>query len=376
MRLTQRGLNRATLHRQHLLARSARPVGDAVHDLVAVQAQHPASPYVALWSRVADFDPDALDAAFADGTLVRATLLRITLHVVHGEDWAAWHRAMEAILRASRYGDRRFADSGLTVADVDGLLPALAEFAQQPRHRAAIEEMLGERLDATRGRAAWWALRTFAPLHHVPAGGPWAYRSPSTFRAASAGGVPVDEARQRLVLRYLGAFGPATAGDITRFTSLRRPEVLAAIDGLGVAVEKLDGPAAGPYFDVVDAPRPDGDTPAPPRLLPMWDNVLLAYADRTRLVPAAYRPLIYRRNGDVLPSLLVDGRVVGVWRPHSGGIEAHAFESLDPGTWRTLAAEAAALSAVLAARDPQPYNRYAHWWAKGIPAEEVRRLPG
>ena len=81
MHLTERGLNRATLHRQHLLTRVARPVRDVVRDLVAVQAQHPASPYVALWNRVADFDPDALDAAFADRTLVRATLLRITLHV-------------------------------------------------------------------------------------------------------------------------------------------------------------------------------------------------------------------------------------------------------------------------------------------------------
>jgi hypothetical protein len=106
----------------------------------------------------------------------------------------------------------------------------------------------------------------------------------------------------------------------------------------------------------------------------MWDSTLLAYADRTRMAPAAYRPVIQRTNGDVLPTLLVDGQVAGVWRPVDGGIEATAFHKLPKAAWTGLAAEAAALVAFLAGREPTVYSRYAHWWTKGLPAAEVRVL--
>ncbi len=125
---------------------------------------------------------------------------------------------------------------------------------------------------------------------------------------------------------------------------------------------------------------PAVDAVAPPRLLPMWDGVLLAYADHERVVPADYRPHVSRRNGDVLPTVLVDGRVAGVWRPAPdgapGGIEVTAFHSLDAAAWGGLAAEAARLVAFLADRDPRVYRRYDHWWDKGLPAAQVRVLPG
>ena len=132
----------------------------------------------------------------------------------------------------------------------------------------------------------------------------------------------------------------------------------------------------GGLFDVPDGHLPPADIPAPPRLLPMWDNVLLAYADRGRLVPPDYRPHVYRRNGDVLPTMLVDGYVAGVWHPTDDGrIEARAFHHLDDDAWVGLAAEARALTAFLADREPTVYRRYRHWWTKGIPAADVRLLP-
>jgi hypothetical protein len=107
----------------------------------------------------------------------------------------------------------------------------------------------------------------------------------------------------------------------------------------------------------------------------MWDSTLLAYADRSRLVPPEYRPLVLRRNGDVLPTLLVDGYVCGVWRPIDGGIEARAFHALPDDAWEGLATEAKDLLALLADREPAAYGRYGHWWSS-LPGAEVRVLPG
>ncbi|MDQ3548446.1 MAG: winged helix DNA-binding domain-containing protein, partial [Chloroflexota bacterium] len=127
-------------------------------------------------------------------------------------------------------------------------------------------------------------------------------------------------------------------------------------------------------FDIPGAPRPDEDTPAPPRLMAMWDSILLAYVDRSRVIPAAHRTLVTRSNGDVLPTLLVDGYVAGVWRSVEGGIEATAFHHLPDDVWERLAAEARSLLAFLAGRDPEVYRRYNHWWSK-LPSAETRLLP-
>ena len=107
----------------------------------------------------------------------------------------------------------------------------------------------------------------------------------------------------------------------------------------------------------------------------MWDSVLLAYADRSRVIPPDYRRLVIHQNGDVLPTLLVDGYVAGVWRAVEGGIEATAFHALSADAWKGLAAEATALVTFLAGRDLAVYRRYNHWWAK-LPSAERRVLPG
>ncbi|HET7518298.1 MAG TPA: winged helix DNA-binding domain-containing protein [Actinomycetes bacterium] len=374
--LTVRRLNRATLARQLLLGRERLDVPEAVRRVVALQAQEAASPYLALWNRLDRFDPAGLDAAFADRAVVKATLMRITLHAVHAEDYPAFHAAMVSSLRASRLHDRRYTSTGLSIADADAVLPEVLEFAAQPRTKAEVEELLEKRLGEPRPRL-WWALRTFAPLLHSPTGGPWSFGPRSSFVAAPVQ-LPAerrDESVQRLVRRYLEGFGPASVQDVAQFSLLTRPVVRDALQAMGGDLEQLEGPDGAALFDVPGAPLPAEDTPAAPRLLPMWDSTLLAYADRSRVIPPDYRRLVARNNGDVLPTLLVDGSVAGVWRPVEAGIEATAFHRLPDEAWNGLAAEADALVRFLAGRDPAVYRRYAHWWAR-LPSGEVRLLPG
>ena len=107
----------------------------------------------------------------------------------------------------------------------------------------------------------------------------------------------------------------------------------------------------------------------------MWDSVLMAYDDRSRVIPAEYRRRLIHQNGDVLPSLLIDGHVAGVWRPVEGGIEASAFHPLSAAVWRDLEDEAARLVAFLADRDPWVFRRFGHWW-KTLDAAEVRVIGG
>ncbi len=375
MSLTVRQLNRATLARQLLLCREPVNVVEGVRRVAALQAQEAASPYLALWNRLADFEPSDLDAAFADGVVVKASLIRLTLHAVHADDYPAFHRAMLPSLRASRLHDRRYTDSPLSIADADALLPHLLEFLARPRTGAEVEDLLEDRLGERKPRM-WWALRMFAPLHHAPTGGPWSFGRSSSFVAAPTTGSPEshDESVQRLILRYLAAFGPASVRDVGQFTILSKPVVLRALRGLAGKIEELEGPDGSTLFDVPEGPRPSEDTVAPPRLLPMWDSILLAYFDRSRVIPPDYRQVVIRRNGDVLPTLLVDGYVAGVWRPVEGGIEATAFHRLDDEAWEGLGAEAVALVAFLAGREPVVYGRYARWWST-LPRNEVRLLP-
>jgi hypothetical protein len=375
--LTQRELNRATLARQLLLERAPVGVDDAVRRVFALQAQAPASPYLALWNRVTDLDPTAVDAAFADGSLVRATLMRITLHVVHADDHPVAHLAMQPTLRAARLHDPRFTDSGATAADADAMVPDVLAHLAEPRTNAEVEAWLDAR--DVPGRPVWWALRHYAPVRHAVTGGAWSFEHRPRYLAAGIAPPPpgdreaADAALGVLLRRYLGAFGPATVADVAQFALVQRARVKAALALLGGAIERLEGPGGVELLDVPEAPRPAGDTPAPARLLGMWDSILLAYHDRSRVVPSEHRALVTRRNGDVLPTLLVDGQVAGVWRAREDGIEAAAFHPLPDAAWDELHREARALRRVLGERDPRPYARHDHWWAK-LPDLEVRTL--
>ncbi|MER7946749.1 winged helix DNA-binding domain-containing protein [Streptomyces sp. NPDC096079] len=380
MVISARALNRSSLHRQLLLERAPLGVAEAVRRVVGVQAQHPGSPYVALWNRVAGFDPEHLDGAVGDFELVRSTLMRITLHLVHAGDYRAFREAMEPTLRGSRLHDPRFTKAGFTAADADAMLPGLLAYAASPRTgaqlRARIEEGRGGPVEAV----VWRMVRQYAPLWHAPTGPPWSFGTAQSFVTAAelpVLGDPEASAAGLAVLlrRYLEGFGPASVPDMAQFTTAPRGLVRAAVQALEGELVRLEGDGGTVLYDVPGAHRPDEDVPAPPRLMAMWDSVLLAYADRGRVVPPAYRKHVIRVNGDTLPTLLVDGYVAGVWRPVDGGIEASAFHPLPADVWEGLAVEAGALGRLLADRDPHVYRRFDHWWVKGLPTVESRVLP-
>jgi hypothetical protein len=342
--------------------------------VLALQAQEPPSPYLALWNRVRSFDPDELDEAFASRQVVKATLMRITLHAVLASEYSIFHEAMQGTLRDSRLNDRRFRSSGVSVADAEALLPEVLEFLSAPRRNADIDAMVVAHLDIDPKHYVWWALRTFGPVWRAPNGGPWAFGAYPEYVAAIREDVPGrNECIQYLMRRYLEAFGPATRLDFGQFALLRQSEVKPALAGMADELIEIEGPNGEAMYDVPGASVPDEDTPAPPRLLPMWDNVLLVYKDRSRIIPDEFRKAVIRSNGDSLPTLLVDGYVAGVWRPVGDGIEATAFRPIDADTWAAFEGEASQLLVLLGEREPSIYRRYDRWWSK-LPEGEVRML--
>ncbi|WP_439659118.1 winged helix DNA-binding domain-containing protein [Lentzea sp. HUAS TT2] len=367
MTLTARQLNRATLDRQMLLRREPVDLPTAVDRIVAIQAQEPASPYIALWNRIEGFDPADLDEAFVTGVVRKASLMRITLHAVTAADHEAFHHAMLPALRASRLYDKRFKGMNISVEQADALLEHLLEFAATPRQKAEIEELLHSHVGDVGEPGVWWALRTYGGLVHAPTGGPWSFGLRPSYQAVAAEPRERMAAVAEMLRRYLTGFGPATVLDMNQFSMLPRTTIREAL-------ASLDLVRHGDHYDVPNRTIPAEDTPAPPRLMAMWDSTLLAYADRSRIIPEEYRKLVIRNNGDTLPTLLVDGYVAGVWRPtEDGGVEATAFHALDERQWAGLAEEAAALRKLLGDREPQVYKRYARWWS-GLPAHDVRTV--
>lgn len=364
-------LNRATLARQMLLGRAQCEVVPAIQGLVGLQAQEPASPYLALWTRLAGFDSADLDAAFADRRVVKGTLMRGTLHAVAAADYPGlWAAHAESLARA---GARmvRFEALGIDTARVVELTEQAMLYAAQPRpnpdltaHMAGLGGPLGD-------RDWWWAIRAMSPFVHVPAAVPWSFTRRPAYVAARAWlrweTVGADDGMGELVRRYLGAFGPATVGDIAQFTRLARSSVRAAVHRLAPSLQVLQSADGQELFDLPGAEIPSADTPAPVRFLPMWDSVLLAYEDRSRVLPDAVRKVVIRTNGDVLPTFLVDGRVAGLWRAELVGgrtrIRYQAFQRLPRGVRTELDAEAAALAAFVEPLEPEVYRRYARWWA-------------
>ena len=255
-KLTARQLNRTTLSRQLLLQREQLGVVDAVRRVIALQAQEPASPYVALWNRVEGFRPDDLDQAFADHGIIKATLMRITLHAVAADDYSPFQRAMVRNLRASRLNDRRFKSTGMTSDDADELVPDVLGFCSEPRTRTEIEAMLADRISAEPDKHIFWALRTYAPLLHAPTGGAWSY----TVNAPTYQAAPLDRgwddpvtALQELIWRYLEGFGPASPADFAQFALQRQAEIRPALAAMSDRLVTHDGPA-GPLLDT-----PGGD---------------------------------------------------------------------------------------------------------------------
>ena len=346
----------------------------ALGRLVALQAQEAASPYLALWSRLTGFDAGTLDAAIATRRVVKASMMRMTLHLVTAADYATFWAAHAPVFRRQR--TRWLAARGIGPARIDELIEEALVYAESPQSNQSLTSHLTEVAGELELRDWWWVLSGMTPLvhavGHLQARAIWSFGRRPAYVAArswiSAPEVEPDAALDSLVQRYLAGFGPATVGDIAQFTALSKGPLRASIDRLRPSLRTFADSAGHELLDVPDGLLPDPDQPAPVRYLPMWDSVLLAYEDRARLIPPAYRRMVIRTNGDVLPTFLVDGQVAGLWRAVAVDgrttIVRHPFRRLPRDVTTELDAEAEDLARFLEPREPEVYRRYRRWWER------------
>jgi hypothetical protein len=343
--LTVRQLNRATLARQMLLARERVGVVDAVERLGGLQAQEARPPFIALWSRLEGFDREQLGRALHEREVVRALLMRATLHIVSARDHAALRGAMRPVM-TNALRALRGRDQGL---DLDALLPVARRLAaEQPRTFGELRPLLSEAFPGVNERALGYAVRTHLPLVMVPTGDAWAFPSDATFTPADTwldAPAEADDGGATLVRRHLGAFGPASAADIQAWSGLTG--LKAVLEGMAGELATFTDERGRTLYDLPDAPRPDEDVPAPTRLLPEFDSLVLAHDDRSRVVPDEHRGRLVTKNLRVRATFLVDGFVAGTWTVARKGRKATLtltpFARLPRGARRPLTEEAEAL---------------------------------
>ncbi|TYK42819.1 winged helix DNA-binding domain-containing protein [Actinomadura decatromicini] len=309
--LSIRALNRATLARQLLLAREAVSVAEAVGRLCGMQAQEPKPPFLGLWTRLDGFAASDLHAALHDRSLVRATMMRATLHLMTDADYTAFRTAMQPMLDGALrvLGDRA---KGL---DLDVVVPAARSLLQEgPRTFNEMRALLQEQFPDVNDRALGYAVRLCVPLVMVPTEDRWGFPRTSQFTLADTWlGTPpaADAAMDELMLRYLAAYGPASAADAQTWSGL--PGTGEALDRLRPSLRPFADDKGRELFDLPDAPRPDEDTPAPARFLPEFDSLVLAHADRRRVIADEHRPSLTTKNLRVRAVFLWDGFARGIW---------------------------------------------------------------
>ncbi len=314
--LSQRALNRALLDRQLLLRRHRMSAAKAVEHLAGLQAQAPNPPYVGLWTRLEGFCPDELGQLMLDRSVVRATLMRGTIHLVSARDCLRLRPVLQRFLERQVWANASHGRTHLDGVDLDALLGAgRALLEEEPRSVADLRELLGPRWPDHDPAALAFAVRLLLPVVFVPPRGVWGRSGPAAFTTADAWlGRPVPDAGSvdDLVLRYLAAFGPAAPADAQTWSGLTR--LGEVFESLAPRLRVFRDETGRELYDLPDAPRPDPDTPAPVRLLAEFDNVTLSHADRTRVIADEHRRVIASRNGMVPGMVLVDGFVRGMWR--------------------------------------------------------------
>ena len=295
-----------------LLAREPVGVVEAVERLGGMQAQEPRPPFIGLWSRIEGFAAEDLRAALDDRALVRAMAMRATLHLMGAGDYRAVRAALDPVMEAAMNGALCGRMEGL---DLERVLPAARKLlAGGPLTFAQIRDGLAERFPDADERALGYAVRTRMPLVMVPTGDRWSFPAASAFTPAEEWlGASIDAGAgpEELVLRHLAAFGPATPADVQAWCGV--PGVRAAIEALRPRLVAREDEAGRELLDLPDAPRPADDTDAPARLLPEFDSLMLAHADRTRIVPKRHQGRITTKNLRVRATALWDGFVVGTW---------------------------------------------------------------
>ncbi len=309
--LSPRQLNRATLARQMLLERQAVPVPEAVERLAGMQAQEPRPPFVGLWSRLQGFRREDLVEALRGYEVVRGPLMRSTLHLLSAADFAAFRPALAPALNAAV----RVMGPSAKALDSIEFLPAAVEFLEEePRAYNDLRLLLAERFPDVNHRALGYAVRTQLPLVMVPTEDPWAFPRVAKFALAEGSlGRPIaaDGPPEAMIRGYLAAFGPASVADFVEWSGLKRMK--PAFEELRPTLEVFADENGRELFDLPGAPRPDPDTPAPARFLPEFDNLVLAHADRSRLLADEHRPGLVTKNLRVKATFLQDGSVAGTW---------------------------------------------------------------
>ncbi|MGN7917623.1 winged helix DNA-binding domain-containing protein [Lysobacter sp. ESA13C] len=315
--LSARALNRALLGRQSLLERSRESVPAMVERLLGLQAQAPNPPYLGLWTRLRDFALDDLTAAMQAREVVRATMMRGTLHLVSAQDYRRLRPVLQPVLqRLSLQSGHARALQGLDLATLRRA--GFEALRAQPLSATALGEALRAHWPDHDANALASLVRGAEPLVHVPPAGLWDSHKPACFATAIDWlGASIDDnadeaAIDAMLLRYLGAFGPASARDATTWSGLTATR--ERLERLRPGLRVFRDEAGTELFDLPDALRPDSTTPAPARLLPEFDNVLLSHAERSRIFDESLRGAIFTRNGLVAATILVDGFVAGTWK--------------------------------------------------------------
>jgi Winged helix DNA-binding domain len=269
---------------------------------------------------------------------VKATVMRQTLHLVTPHDYGLIRSAMsEANYPWEEQIAKRLAPEVRKLAAGGPVVSADAIAHLERKHDVS----------GIGARRAWRAARMRAHLVHHHETALWRARPEGRFVALDEPEphVPV-EARAEIIRRYLAAFGPSSLRDIGQWSMIRVPELKASLALLDLRT--FHDEQGRELFDVPRAPLPGSDTPAPVRFLPKWDNVLLAWHDRTRILPEPYRKRVIKMNGDVAQTFLVDGFVAGTWGVENGRVVTTPFAKLPRTAQRELKDEAERLTAFLA----------------------------
>ena len=334
--LSQRELNRALLARQLLLERARMPIPRALERIGGIQDQYAPNAYIRLWSCLEGFRRDDLTRALERRSVVQATLMRSTIHVVSRRDYWPFAVGIRASQRDWWLRTRRpRPDESDLERQADALRVLMTD---GPRLNEEIVEVVGRN---------WGAVGPWLELVRVPPSGTWEKRRAHLFQTAELWVGPEDggpsEAVEHIVRRYLGAFGPASRADIAQWAGMRLGDLAPALERL--SLRRFRDELGGELLDLPRAPLPDPETPAPVRFLPTWDAVLLVHARRTGVLAEEYRPRIFStKMPQSIGTFLVDGAVAGTWRYADGHVRWEAFGRLDRATTREIDDEAERLA--------------------------------
>ncbi len=310
--LTLRQLNRATLARQLLLEREKTPALRAIERLAGLQAQLARPPFIGLWSRLEGFRREELLKLLQRREVVRATLMRGTLHLLSAKDYLALRASLQPGLDRGMASILRERAERLDVTQLAE--EARAFFEEEPRTFEALRDHLMTLHPQGDERAMGYSVRLRLPLVQVPTESDWGYPGTADFAVAETWlGKPLgtDATPHALVLRYLAAFGPSSVADAQAWSGLQG--LRSVFEELRPQLRTFRDEDGKELFDVPKAPHPDEDTPAPVRFVPEYDNLIVARAD-ARFVAAAHRKAIFLPGLRVLPTFLVDGFAAGTWK--------------------------------------------------------------